>query len=198
MDYAVEAYHDGYGFAESNGSLRVAPGQSMNIPDLTIYKRDSSIAGVLLDRNDKPVSGQRIFVRGPRTGFSNLITDPSGKFQCAVVNSDRLMISYNLNTNRSKQQTAKAGDQNIILHTATPVVVQPPPPPAPAPPVVVAAPVAAPPPQPTPAPAPTVYDPADAVTWTGWLWAVILLLAGGIVTIIINAIAAIRGRKLTT
>jgi hypothetical protein len=109
------------------------------------------------------------------------------------------MISYNFNTNRQKQQTASPGDQNIVLHTAPPRVVPPSPAPAP-PPVAVAAPAPvaaspAPAPAPAPEPAPIVYDPADAVTWTGWLWAAILLLAGGIVTIIVNTIAAIRGRR---
>lgn len=195
LDYRVEAYHDGYGLAESNAGLRVGPGQSTNIPDLTIYKRDSAIAGVLLDRDDKPVSGQRIFVRGARTGYSNLTTDASGKFQCAVVGNDRLTISYNFHTNRQKQQSVNGGDQNIVLHTAPPVVVAARIAPAPPPPVVVAAP--APPPPvvaPTPEPPPTVFDPADAVTWNGWLYAIILVLVGGVVTVIANAIAAIRGR----
>jgi Carboxypeptidase regulatory-like domain len=193
MLYTVEAYHDGYGFMDSNRDLRLSPGQITNIPDLTIFKRDSTVAGVLLDRNDKPVSGQRIYVRGPRTGYSNLTTDSNGKFQCDVVSNDRVTIYYNFNTNRLKQQTAKAGDGNIVLHTAPPIVAPPPPVAPPPVPVVVAAPVAAPAPE-APPPAPTVFDPADAVTWTGWLWAAILVLAGGVVTVIVNAIAAIRGR----
>ncbi len=188
MIYTVEATHEGYGLAESGRNLRVGPGQSTNIPDLTVYKRDSSVAGVLLDRNNKPVSGQRIYVRGPRSGNSNLTTDSGGKFQCAVVTDDRVTIYYNFNANRLKQQTAKAGDQNIVLHTAPPVVASTPVAPAPAP--VVAAAAAA----PTPAP---VFEPGDAITWTGWFWAVILVLAGGVVTIIVNAIGAIRGRKRT-
>ncbi|MGD0541091.1 MAG: hypothetical protein ABSB33_06215, partial [Tepidisphaeraceae bacterium] len=173
------------------GDLRVGPGQSTSVPDLTVYKRDSAIAGVLLDRDNKPVSGQRIYVRGPRSGNSNLTTDSSGKFQCAVVTDDRLTIYFNFNTNRLKQQTAKAGDQNIVLHTAPPVAAPPPVAPPPAP--VVAA--AAAPTPPAPAPPVPVFDPGDAITWTGWFWAVILVLAGGVVTIIVNAIGAIRGRK---
>jgi len=191
LNYTVEADHDGYGYALSTGDLRVGPGQSTSVPDLTVYKRDSAIAGVLLDRDNKPVSGQRIYVRGPRSGNSNLTTDSSGKFQCAVVTDDRLTIYFNFNTNRLKQQTAKAGDQNIVLHTAPPVAAPPPVAPPPAP--VVAA--AAAPTPPAPAPPVPVFDPGDAITWTGWFWAVILVLAGGVVTIIVNAIGAIRGRK---
>ncbi|MGD0461034.1 MAG: carboxypeptidase-like regulatory domain-containing protein [Tepidisphaeraceae bacterium] len=190
MTYTVEADHDGYGFAQSSDNLRAGAGQSTSVPDLTLYKRDSTVAGVLLDRDSKPVSGQRIYVRGPRSGSSNLTTDPSGKFQCAVVSNDRLTIYYNFNTDRLKQQTAKAGDLNVVLHTVPPVAAPPPVAPAPAP-VVVSASAAAPAP---PAPAP-VFDPGDAITWTGWFWAVILVLAGGVVTIIVNAIGAIRGRK---
>lgn len=196
MLYTVEAYGDGYGFANSNRDLRLGPGQSTSIPDLTIFKRDAIVAGVLLDRDDKPVSGQRIYVRGPRTGYSNMTTDSNGKFQCDVVGNDRLTIYYNFNTNRLKQQTAKAGDENIVLHTAPPIAASPPPIAPPPAPVVVAAPAVVETLQ-APAPPPTVFDPADAVTWTGWLWAAILVLAGGVVTVIVNAIAAIRGRGKT-
>jgi protocatechuate 3,4-dioxygenase beta subunit len=197
LPYTVQVFRDGYGTAESNGGLRVGPGQSTNIPDLTLYKRDTAIAGVLLDRNDKPVTGQRITVRGAKTGFNNLTTDIAGKFQCAVVSDDRLTISYNFHTNRLKQQSVNAGDQNIVLHTAPPVVVAAPVVAAPPPPPVVVAPAPPPPavvaPTPEPVPVQTVFDPGDAVTWNGWLYAIIFVLVGGVVTVVVNAIGAIRG-----
>jgi protocatechuate 3,4-dioxygenase beta subunit len=198
LPYTVQVFRDGYGTAESNGGLRVGPGQSTNIADLTLYKRDTAIAGVLLDRNDKPVTGQRITVRGAKTGFSNLTTDIGGKFQCAVVSNDRLTISYNFHTNRLKQQSANAGDQNIVLHTAPPVVAAPPFAPAPPPPPVIVAPAPPPPPPvaapPAPEPPPRVFDPGDAVTWNGWLFAIVGVMVGGVITVIVNAIVAIRGR----
>lgn len=184
MSYSIDVTCDFYGEAESNNSLRVSPGQSTTIPDLTLYKRDSTIAGVLLDRNNKPVAGQRVFVRGPRSGYSNLNTDANGKFQCAVVANDRLTIFYNFNSSRGlSRQSAKAGDQNIVLHTAPPIAA------------AAAAPAPGPPAAGSVAESAPVFDPAEAVTWNGWLWAVILLLAGSVVTIIVNAVAAIRSRK---
>jgi hypothetical protein len=200
--YEIQAYKDGYGSTNSNGGINVSAGQNTNIPDLTLYQKNSVIAGVLLDGNDKPVSGKRIFLRGPRSGFGNLITDADGKFRSAVVGDDRLTISYNFNTGRSKQQTVKAGDENIVLHTTPRVIVQAPPPPPP-PPVVVAAPPPPPPaavaaaPEAAPEPAPHVFDPGDAVTWNGWLYAIVGVIVGGIVTVIVNAIVAIRGRGRT-
>jgi hypothetical protein len=187
LTYMVEADHDGYSDAESSNNLRVVAGQSTRIPDLKLYKRDSTIAGVLLDRDNKPVAGQRMFVRGPRTGFSNFTTDSNGKFQSAVVSNDRLTIYYNVNTAlRQRQQSVHFGDQNIVLHTAPPAVA--------APPVASPAPVVSVAPQ-QPITATPVYDPADAVTWNGWVYAVILVLGGGVITIVLNAIAAIRGHK---
>lgn len=40
-----------------------------------------------------------------------------------------------------------------------------------------------------------VLDPADPVARRGWLFAVIFLVAGSVVTVIANAIAAIRRRS---
>ncbi|HEX4056370.1 MAG TPA: carboxypeptidase regulatory-like domain-containing protein [Tepidisphaeraceae bacterium] len=184
MTYSVQATCDGYGESESNDTLHVSPGEATRVPDLTLYQRDSTVAGVLLDRDNKPVAGQRIYVRGPRTGYSNITTGADGKFQCAVVASDRLTIYYNFNTSRGlSRQSAKAGDQNIVLHTAPPVAA------------AAAAPTHASPTAVSVAESAPVFDPAEAVTWSGWFYAVILLLAGSVVTIIANAVAAIRSRK---
>jgi hypothetical protein len=192
LSYVVVTSRDGYGQIVSN-QLRIEPGQDMHLPDLTLYKRDTTITGLLLDENDKPVTGKRIFVRGTKSGSTNINTDSSGKFSCAVVSNDPLTIFYNLDGRGPyRRQTAHAGDQNIVLHTS---------PPRPAP---VAAPVhvevAAPQPAASSdsqaaAPPQAVFDPTTAVTWNGWLYAGITLVICTFITAIASAIFAILKRK---
>jgi uncharacterized GH25 family protein len=197
LTYFVQATRDGYGQSESP-QLHLQAGQPNQVKDLSLFKRDTSIAGVLLDADEKPVTGKRIYVTGSKSGYSNLNTDADGKFTCQVVSNDRLTVFYNLDSNVPyRRQTVRAGDQNIVLHTS-------PPKPAATPPahVNVAAAVPAQPIGPSAtdsqsaAPAPTiVYDPAAAVTWNGWLYAAILLAACTLITGIASAIATLIKRK---
>jgi hypothetical protein len=185
-NYIIEANCNGYGQASSS-QLHLQPGQTTTTHDLTLFKRDSVVAGVLLDGNNKPVAGQRIYVNGPRTGYNNLTTDSAGKFNCTVVSGDRLTVFYYVGRGYNRQ-SAKAGDQNIVLHTSPPRAA----PPVPAAHVAVAA--VSPDTADTSSvpPAAPIFDPADAVTWQGWLYAVILLVVGGAIVVIANAIAGIR------
>jgi hypothetical protein len=160
------------------------PGQTTAAHDLTLYKRDSTIAGVLLDADSKPVAGTQISLNGPRTGYSRVTTDANGQFTCAVVSGDRLSISYST-PGGYRNRFAGAGDQKIVLRTAPPKRAPPAPPAAAAAPAEVA---------PSPPP-PLVFDPAAAVTWNGWLYAAILVVAGGIISVIANAIAALRAAR---
>jgi hypothetical protein len=176
--YSVEALRDGYGQA-STSDLRLQPGQTTAAHDLTLYKRDSSIAGVLLDADSKPVAGTQINLSGSRSGYSNVTTDGNGQFTCSVVSGDRLNISYNT-PGGYRNRFASAGDQKIVLRTAPPKHA-PPPPPAPAADVA-----------PSPPPPPLVFDPAAAITWNGWLYAAVLVVVGGIISVIANAIAYLQ------
>jgi uncharacterized GH25 family protein len=194
--YFVNVSHDGYGQSES-AQIRLQPGQPNKIKDLTLYKRDSSIAGMLLDANEKPVTGKRVYVSGGKSGYSNLTTDNDGKFSCAVVSEDHLTVFYNLDSNTPyKRQTVRAGDQKIVLHTSPPKVV--PPPIAAAPVHVDVAPAAAAqaaPSEAQPAAPQIVYDPAAAVTWNGWLYAGAMLAIGTLITGISGAIGMLLKRK---
>ena len=183
--YVIAATCNGYGRTTSS-QLRLQPGQTTTAQDLTLYKRDSAVAGILLDGKNKPVVGQRIFVNGPRTGSNSLTTDNDGKFTCSVVSGDRLTVFYYVGRGYNRQ-SARAGDQNIVLHTAPPRV-------APAVPARAAAPAATPSAgdTSTASPAAPEFNPADAVTWQGWLYAAVLLVVGGAITVIANAIAAMR------
>jgi protocatechuate 3,4-dioxygenase beta subunit len=178
-NYFIEANQSGYGMAET-GIMHPQAGEAVAAHDLTLYKRDSSVAGVLLDADDKPLGGQQIFVNGPKTGYNNLLTDSAGKFTCTVVSGDRLTIFFRTGRGYSRQ-AAKAGDQNIILHAAPPR--RPPPPTFAQPPAEASS---------SAPPTPSLYNPADAVTWTAWLYAAVLLVVGGAITVVANAIAALR------
>jgi len=182
-NYSIEASCNGYGQASSS-QLHMQPGQTTITRDLTLYKRDSSVAGVLLDADNKPVAGQRIFVNGPRTGYNNLTTDNNGKFSCAVVSGDRLTVFYNVGRGYNREP-ARAGDQSIVLHTSPPRS-------APAVSTLGAATATPSPDNSSAPPAASQFNPADAVTWQGWLAAITLLVVGGAITVIANAIAAIR------
>ncbi|MGD0387403.1 MAG: carboxypeptidase-like regulatory domain-containing protein [Tepidisphaeraceae bacterium] len=181
--YSVNTTRDGYGQADTS-DLRLQPGQTTRAHDLTLYKRDSSVAGVLLDADSKPVAGTQINLNGPRTGYSGVTTDSNGQFSCAVVSGDRLNLSFYTRSGY-RSRIAGAGDQKIVLRTAPPKRAATPPAPA-APAAEVAS---------SPPPPPLVFDPAAAVTWQGWLWAAVLVVAGGIIAIIANAIAAFRASR---
>ena len=182
-NYIIEANCKGYGQASSS-QLHLQAGQTTTTHDLTLFKRDSSVAGVLLDSGNKPVAGQRIYVNGPRTGYNNLTTDGDGKFNCTVVSGDRLTVFYYVGRGYNRQ-SARAGDQNIVLHTSPPRV-------APAVPAHIAA-TATPTADTSSAPpAASIFNPADAVTWQGWLYAAVLLVVGGAIVVIANTIAGLR------
>jgi hypothetical protein len=187
--YYVDVSRNGYGEAETS-ELRPAAGQILAARDLTLFKRDSTVAGVLLDAESKPVAGQRIYINGPKTGYNDLTTDSNGKFSCSVVSADRITIFYNYAPQRGYSRlSARSGDQNIILHTAPPRAAPP-----------RAAPLAVAPsgtptePSPSPA-APLNIDPAALVTWRAWEFSAILVVIGGAITIIANAIASLKARK---
>lgn len=182
--YSIEAMRDGYGQASAS-DLRLQPGQTTRVHDLTLYKRDSTIAGVLLDADGKPVAGTQINLNGPRTGYSSVTTDTNGQFTCAVVSGDRLNVSFNTPSGY-RSRIAGAGDQKVMLRTAPPRRVATPP--VPAAPAAEVAPSSPPPP-------PLVFDPAAAVTWNGWLYAAVLVVVGGIISVIANAIASLRAAR---
>jgi uncharacterized GH25 family protein len=193
--YYVEARSDGYGQAETD-QLRVDAGQTLPVHDLTLYKKDSSISGQLLDADDRPVSGQQIYVSGRKTGFNNMPTGNDGKFSCAVVSGDRLVIQYqNANGRGYGRESAQAGDQNIVIHTAPRRVVAAPPVHVDVQPQASNAPSSS--DNTTATPPPGTYDPAAGITWTAWLAAATVVLAGGIITLIAHAVIAILYRKPT-
>jgi hypothetical protein len=182
--YIVQATCNGYGQA-SSPQLHLEAGQPTTVRDLTLFKRDSSVAGVLLDANNKPVTGQRVYVNGPKTGYNNMTTDADGKFGCSVVSGDHISIFYNVGRGYNRQ-AARAGDTNIVLHTSPPRAT-------PAAPVQhVAAPAQDSSAGPAAPAAPSIYDPADAVTWQGWVYAVGLLVVGGAIVVVINAVLGVK------
>lgn len=185
--YYVDVARNGYGETET-AELRPQAGQTLVARDLTLYKRDSTVAGVLLDANNRGVAGERIYVNGPKTGYNNLTTDSDGKFTCSVVNGDSLIVFYNYTPQRGYSRTsAHSGDQNIVLHTAPPRLVTPrsiPVPAAPAQAVPAAARISQ-----------INVDPAALTTWRAWGFSAILIAIGGAITIIANAIGSIRARK---
>jgi protocatechuate 3,4-dioxygenase beta subunit len=184
--YTVDASGDGWGEADSP-PLHGRPGGNIDVADLTLFKLDSSVAGVLLDGDNKPVANQYMEIVGPRTGYQDINTDSQGKFHQGVVSKDQLTVYIPLGRQRITRMI-RWGDQNIILHTVAPKI-----------------PIA----QNSPA-APTLSaavsqvsspvldmpqsDPAAFVTWRGWLYAGIMLFVGSALTIVANIISALFRR----
>jgi protocatechuate 3,4-dioxygenase beta subunit len=187
--YYVDVSRNGYGETET-AELRPTPGQTLTPRDITLYKRDSSVAGLLLNADNQPVVGMRIYINGPRTGYNSMTTDGSGKFSCTVVTGDRLTAFYNYAPQRGySRSSVRSGDQSIVLHTAPPRVLTPP-----SAPLVVAP--AAQPAAATPEPLAQVsYDPSDATTWRAWAFSAVLVVVGGIITLLANLIASLKPHK---
>jgi hypothetical protein len=188
--YFVDVSRNGYGESET-AELRPQPGETLNPRDLVLYKRDSTVAGVMIDGDNKPVVGGRLYVNGPRTGYNDLTTDSNGKFSCTVVSGDRITVFYNYSPSHGySRQSARSGDQNIVLHTAPPRLALPR-----AVPVTVAAASGSASGSASPEPVAGVsFDPSQPTTWRAWAFSAGLVVVGGVISGIANLISALRGR----
>lgn len=79
--YGVTALADGYGKAEVQADTNNAKDNRMDLGEFKLPPADQSISGVVVDGNDKPVAGARIYAYGDNQPDNREIqTDSAGKF----------------------------------------------------------------------------------------------------------------------
>ncbi|HTW94855.1 MAG TPA: carboxypeptidase-like regulatory domain-containing protein [Tepidisphaeraceae bacterium] len=116
-NYSIAVTKDGYGVARRD--LQAERGASASLSDIVMYRRDSSIAGVLLDAAGKAEPNRQFLIFGQRTGIDRIATDGAGRFSDEVMSGDRFTIfipSTSPRRGRQDLQTAVSGDQHLVLH----------------------------------------------------------------------------------
>jgi hypothetical protein len=93
--YSVTASAEGYGqqYVTINASGTVDDRRELEPMVLTVA--DLPISGVVVDVEDKPVAGARIYARGPGQPHRNTITDEMGRFLIENMCEGRIIIQAN-------------------------------------------------------------------------------------------------------
>lgn len=79
--YQLEVNTDGYGPVMSPGTrIQGDPNTTVEIPPIILEPADRSISGIVVDANDQPVAGIRIYITGQSQPDRRTITDDEGKF----------------------------------------------------------------------------------------------------------------------
>jgi len=94
--YSIEARADGYG----RDRITIEAGQTVNerldVGTITLPSANLSVSGLVVDSDDKPVSGANVSCYGDTQPQSlNQITDAEGKFTIEKVCAGRIQISVN-------------------------------------------------------------------------------------------------------
>ncbi len=110
----VEVQADGYGHAATK-EISLKPGAVAKVKDLVLRKRDTFIAGTVIDDDGNSVVDLQLTVRSQLSGVLIVNTDKDGKFRVAVVTGDRLSILYQIKGHRLMSKTVKAGDEDIMI-----------------------------------------------------------------------------------
>lgn len=118
-NYSISVTMKGYGQTQSAARLSLQPGKQTTLPDLVLRKRDAVVAGILLDEDGNPVSGQRVQISGKTSGANVVTTNSEGKFRDEVVAGEDFSIYVSLKDGRTITKTAKSGDDHIVLDPMT-------------------------------------------------------------------------------
>jgi len=94
-EYSVEASADGYGRDRIVVEAGQAVDNRLNAETISLLAADLSVSGVVVDSNDKPVSGANVSCSGETQPHSRAQTDAEGKFTLEKVCAGRIQISAN-------------------------------------------------------------------------------------------------------
>jgi beta-lactamase regulating signal transducer with metallopeptidase domain len=117
QEYSIEASADGYGLKTVEAAADAAEDGRLDVGMLRLAIPDQSVAGVVVDVNDKPVAGARVMVHSAVQPFCSTETDANGLFRMERICAGRIDIIA-----RKEGQPpavcfiqAQAGDMNIRL-----------------------------------------------------------------------------------
>ncbi len=93
--YSVTASAEGYGQQYVTVNTSEAVDDRMELEPMVLAVADLPISGVVVDVEDKPVAGVRIYARGPGQPHRNTITDEMGRFLIENMCEGRIIIQAN-------------------------------------------------------------------------------------------------------
>jgi protocatechuate 3,4-dioxygenase beta subunit len=118
--YGVNLSAKGYGRANRNLETEETGKASVELDPLTLPTADLRISGVVVDNEDKPVSGAHVNGYGDSQAQVNGQTDSKGRFDLGPVCAGPIQLSANAPTGGSYGGAqAEGGDTNITLRLGT-------------------------------------------------------------------------------
>lgn len=91
--YSIEARADGYGRCRTEADAEDAADNRLNVEPLALSEANLSVSGVVMDGDDKPVSGVHVSCYGENQPYGNTQTDADGKFTLEKICAGRIRIS---------------------------------------------------------------------------------------------------------
>ncbi len=108
------------GFGQDNRRVDAAENQRrIELEPFELLLADQRVAGVVLDDDDKPISGARIFSYGDKQPNLNGQSDSKGRFSFDKVCAGPIQLSANSQRGSYGQVTAEGGDTNITIRLST-------------------------------------------------------------------------------
>lgn len=113
LQYTVFAKAKGHGRCQEQ--IQEEPGTNrIKLPPFVLKLADQVLAGQVLNRNDKPVSGVHVSLSGDDQPDDSVTTDSKGRFRFKVCEGQvRLFASSQGGFGNT---TAEAGDTNVVIH----------------------------------------------------------------------------------
>lgn len=95
QNYSINASAEGYGRKDMEVKTEAAVNNRLDVGVLTLPLANLSVTGVVVDANDKPVVGARIYCSGQNQPNRNIQTNSEGKFTLDKVCAGNIRISAN-------------------------------------------------------------------------------------------------------
>jgi len=99
-------------------TIRIKPlrtGQTAKLSNIILKQFDRTIAGKVIAEDGRPMVDAKINAQGKLSGTIVTETDETGSFRIPALAGDRIKLTVHLNEEYYIEQTATAGDQNVIL-----------------------------------------------------------------------------------
>ncbi len=115
MTYSVQASADGYGEDSTDLEVSDAVDSRVDIEPLTLKKATMSVSGIVVDANDKPVPGARVYINGDGQQYRQGKSDAKGRFTIDKLCQGRIQVSAQLDQadRMYGNASAEAGDTDI-------------------------------------------------------------------------------------
>jgi hypothetical protein len=116
--YGVAVLAKGYGRVSRN-VIQEAEGRRVELDPFELALADQRIAGVVLNSDDKPVAGARLFGSGEGQPSVNGQTDAKGRFSFDQVCAGQIRLFASAQNGGYANVTAEGGETNITIHLDT-------------------------------------------------------------------------------